>query len=158
MSSKKRPLWLVWQNQDAMPEGSYKDFKIIFKNGDGESKESGKIRLQDKLSTLFRFCSEGPHLVQCCILCSALPAWYSHVICSSCLMLHVICSFCLILHVICSSASRSMLSPFVPVIPSFHTLMRHLFQCFFCFIQLFPVSFSCLPGFIWHCRCFIPPV
>ena len=35
--SKKRPLWLVWQNPDPMAEFLYRDFKIIFKNGDGEA-------------------------------------------------------------------------------------------------------------------------
>ena len=35
--SKKRPLWLVWQNPDHMAEFLYRDFKIIFKNGDGKS-------------------------------------------------------------------------------------------------------------------------
>ena len=33
--SKKRPLWLVWKNNDKMAEFMQKDFKIIFKNGDG---------------------------------------------------------------------------------------------------------------------------
>ena len=37
-ASKKRPLWLVWQNPDAMAEFLFKDFKIIFKNGDGTSR------------------------------------------------------------------------------------------------------------------------
>ncbi|KAI0224779.1 Phosphatidylinositol 4,5-bisphosphate 3-kinase catalytic subunit alpha [Lamellibrachia satsuma] len=32
--SKKRPLWLVWQNPDPMAEFLFRDFKIIFKNGD----------------------------------------------------------------------------------------------------------------------------
>ena len=34
--SKKRPLWLVWQNPDPMAEFLFRDFKIIFKNGDGK--------------------------------------------------------------------------------------------------------------------------
>ena len=33
--SKKRPLWLVWSNNDKMAQFLQKDFKIIFKNGDG---------------------------------------------------------------------------------------------------------------------------
>ncbi|XP_074655826.1 phosphatidylinositol 4,5-bisphosphate 3-kinase catalytic subunit alpha isoform-like [Tubulanus polymorphus] len=34
MSSKKRPLWLAWENQDPMSDLLYLDYKIIFKNGD----------------------------------------------------------------------------------------------------------------------------
>ena len=36
MPSKKRPLFLVWNNPDSMAdECPYNDYRIIFKNGDG---------------------------------------------------------------------------------------------------------------------------
>ncbi len=35
MNSAKRPLWLVWENQDLMAEAMYEDIKIMFKRGDG---------------------------------------------------------------------------------------------------------------------------
>ncbi|XP_041377444.1 LOW QUALITY PROTEIN: phosphatidylinositol 4,5-bisphosphate 3-kinase catalytic subunit alpha isoform-like [Gigantopelta aegis] len=34
MSSKKRPLWLMWHNPDAMADIAEKDIKLMFKNGD----------------------------------------------------------------------------------------------------------------------------
>ncbi|XP_033641996.1 phosphatidylinositol 4,5-bisphosphate 3-kinase catalytic subunit alpha isoform-like [Asterias rubens] len=34
MSSAKRPLWLVWENQDFMAEAMFDDIKVIFKRGD----------------------------------------------------------------------------------------------------------------------------
>ena len=39
MSSAKRPLWLVWENQDFMAEAMFDDIKVIFKRGDGEFKQ-----------------------------------------------------------------------------------------------------------------------
>ncbi|XP_013391443.1 phosphatidylinositol 4,5-bisphosphate 3-kinase catalytic subunit alpha isoform-like [Lingula anatina] len=33
-TSKKRPVWLVWKNPDPMADLLFKDWKIIFKNGD----------------------------------------------------------------------------------------------------------------------------
>ena len=36
MGSKKRPLWLCWTNPDPLAQISFKDLKIIFKNGDGK--------------------------------------------------------------------------------------------------------------------------
>ena len=36
MGSKKRPLWLSWTNPDPLAQISFKDLKIIFKNGDGK--------------------------------------------------------------------------------------------------------------------------
>ena len=37
MQSKKRPLWLMWRNPDAMADIAEKDIKLMFKNGDGEN-------------------------------------------------------------------------------------------------------------------------
>lgn len=34
--SKKKPLWLVWNNPDPLADIWFSTYKIMFKNGDGE--------------------------------------------------------------------------------------------------------------------------
>ena len=36
MPSAKRPLWLVWENEDVMAQALFVDIKVIFKRGDGK--------------------------------------------------------------------------------------------------------------------------
>ena len=36
-ASAKRPLWLVWENQDLMAEAMFENIKVIFKRGDGKN-------------------------------------------------------------------------------------------------------------------------
>lgn len=35
MNSKKKPVWLVWQNPDPLADLYLSQYKLIFKNGDG---------------------------------------------------------------------------------------------------------------------------
>ena len=35
-TSKKRPLWMVWENSDPLADLWYKHYTILFKNGDGK--------------------------------------------------------------------------------------------------------------------------